>query len=217
MNLATAMNQNAAGAARAERAAEPMRRCIATGREAPRRRLLRFALSPDGAVTPDLAGRLPGRGAWVAPSAEAIAAAVRKKLFNRAFSAPAAAPGDLAGLVEKLLVQRMVDALGLARRAGQAVGGAEKAAEVAAAGRARVLLLARDAGADARRRAGRPPDGVALIETLSAEEIGRAFGRDRAVHAAVAAGELGRRLIDDSLRLAGLRPARVDERGSDKA
>jgi len=207
------MERNDGTAARAAHA-EPMRRCIVTGAEAPRRHLLRFVLSPDGVVTPDLAGRLPGRGAWVAPSADAIAGAVKKKLFNRAFSAPASVPADLPVLIERLLVQRMVDVLGLARRAGQAVSGAEKVAEFTAAGRARVLLLASDAGADAKRRA---PHGLATVATLSAEEIGRAFARDRTVHAAVAAGELGRRLIDDSIRLAGLRPASAEERGSEPA
>ncbi len=213
MTLAAVMERNDASAAPMA-PAEPVRRCIATGVAAPRRHLLRFVLSPDGAVTPDLAGRLPGRGAWVTPSIEALAEAVKKKLFNRAFSAPASVPGDLPALVERLLVQRMVDALGLARRAGQAVSGAEKVAEFAAAGRARMLLLARDAGADARRRA---PRNLALVDVLSAEEIGRAFARDRAVHAAVGAGELGRRLMDDSRRLTGLRPAGADQRGSERA
>ncbi len=213
MTLAAVMERGEAGTAREARP-EPMRRCIASGASAPRRRLLRFVLSPEGMVTPDLAARLPGRGAWLQPSADAIADAVKKKLFNRAFSAPAGVPGDLAALVERLLVQRMVDTLGLARRAGQAVMGAEKAAAFAASDRARVLLLASDAGADAKRRA---PQGLAPIETLTAEEIGRAFGRDRAVHAAVAAGDLARRLVDDSFRLAGLRPARTDERGNERA
>jgi len=196
---------------------EPMRKCIATGAEAPRRHLLRFVLSPEGKVTPDLAGRLPGRGAWLSPSPAAIAEAEKKKLFPRAFGAPAAVPAGLAGLVERLLAERMVETLGLARRAGQAVGGAEKTAEFVAAGRACAVLLARDAGADASRHGASAPGGAVLIGTLSAEEIGRAFARDRAVHAAVAAGELARRLIDDSRRLAGLRPAGDDQRGSKRA
>lgn len=191
--------------ARKTRSAGPVRRCIATGGEAPRRHLLRFVLSPDGVLTPDMAGRLPGRGAWLAPSAQAIDAAVKGRLFNRAFGAPAEMPADLAALVERLLAQRMVDTLGLARRAGQAVSGREKVDEWVALGRARIVLLARDAGADAQsRETGR---SGTLIRALYADEMGRAFARKRAVHAALAEGELGRRLTDDAIRLAGLRPA----------
>jgi predicted RNA-binding protein YlxR (DUF448 family) len=227
MNPATIMEHRGAGMPGAKRAGEasasgsggnePLRRCIVTGTEAPRSHMLRFVLSPEGQLTPDLAARLPGRGAWVAPSAEAVAQAVKKKLFNRAFSGPAQASADLPGLVERLLAERMVEALGLARRAGQAVSGAEKVEEFIAQGRAAVVLLASDAGADAKRRFARPRPGTALVETLSADEIGRAFARDRAVHAAVAAGGLGRRLIRDSFRLAGFRPAGAEQRGSDNA
>jgi hypothetical protein len=58
---------------------------------------------------------------------------------------------------------------------------------------------------------------VALVDTLSAEEIGRAFARDRAVHAAVAPGGLARRLAVDSSRLAGFRSAWAEQRGNDNA
>lgn len=227
MNLATAMDHGDARMPGAKRAGEtrasgssgnePLRRCIVTGAEAPRARMLRFVLSPEGKVTPDLAARLPGRGAWVAPNAEAVAAAVKKKLFNRAFSGHAQPPADLPALIERLLAERMIEALGLARRAGQAVSGAEKVEEFIAQGRVAVALLASDAGADAKRRFARPRPGVTLVETLSAGEIGRAFARDRAVHAAVAAGGLGRRLIHDSFRLAGFRPVEAEQRGSDNA
>jgi predicted RNA-binding protein YlxR (DUF448 family) len=222
MNLTTAMDHGGAGVPRARRAGEadagePMRRCIVTGVEGPRARMLRFVVSPEGQVTPDLAARLPGRGAWVAATADAVAAAAKKKLFGRAFSGPAAAPADLPALVERLLAERMIEALGLARRAGQAVSGAEKVEDFVGQGRAAVVLLARDAGADARRRFARPRAGVALVDTLGAEEIGRAFARDRAVHAAVAPGGLARRLAVDSSRLAGFRSAWAEQRGNDNA
>ena len=41
-----------------------MRKCIATGEVRPKDELIRFVIAPDGTVTPDIAGKLPGRGLW---------------------------------------------------------------------------------------------------------------------------------------------------------
>ncbi|MEM6662503.1 MAG: DUF448 domain-containing protein, partial [Pseudomonadota bacterium] len=43
----------------------PERRCIATGETGATDRLIRFVLAPEGGLVPDLAARLPGRGAWL--------------------------------------------------------------------------------------------------------------------------------------------------------
>ncbi len=188
---------------RAAGTGERLRRCIATGASLPRQALLRFVLAPDGTVTPDVAARLPGRGVWLTPSRAAIDEALKNRLFARAFRGQVRIPDGLAALVEGLLVRRLVDTLGLARRAGQAVAGAARVEEWFDAGRGGVLVLARDAGEDARRRwRAQAP----RIEVLSGEEIGRAFARGRTAQAVVADGPLGRLLIEDAGRLAGLRP-----------
>jgi predicted RNA-binding protein YlxR (DUF448 family) len=184
-----------------------VRRCIATGAQAPRGRLVRLALAPNGTLTPDVAARLPGRGAWLTPSRAAIDRAVKRKLFAKAFGGAVRVPENLADAIELLLVGRMVDTLGLARRAGQAVAGSAKVEDWIARGRPGLLVLARDAGADAQRRWQTLPDGVARVAVLDGAEIGRAFARERSAQAAVAEGELMRRLVDDAARLAGLRPA----------
>ncbi len=191
-------------------AAAPVRRCIVTGEHAPRGRLLRFVVSPEGVLTPDVAARLPGRGAWISPDAAILGQAIKRKLFARAFHGPVTAPDDLGARVEALLARRLIDGLGLARRAGKAVCGAEKVeaqiGQWARAGRGGLLVLARDAGADARRRWGSPPAGVTRIEALDGDEIGQAFGRSRAAQAVVDRGALMDRLVDDAYRLSGFRP-----------
>ena len=40
----------------------PLRRCIVTRTRQEKDTMLRFVVSPDGAIVPDLAARLPGRG-----------------------------------------------------------------------------------------------------------------------------------------------------------
>ena len=95
----------------------PERRCIATGASGPTERLIRFVLGPDGAVVPDLAGRLPGRGAWLTADRALVLKAVKKNLFARAFRANVNLPDDFAGQIETLLVRRLQDVLALARKA----------------------------------------------------------------------------------------------------
>ena len=60
------------------------RRCIVSGEVLPDRALIRFVVSPDGQVTPDVAAKLPGRGIWVGATQEALATAIRKNLFAKA-------------------------------------------------------------------------------------------------------------------------------------
>jgi predicted RNA-binding protein YlxR (DUF448 family) len=72
-----------------------MRQCLLTKQEAAKSELWRFVLSPDEVVTFDVTQRLPGRGAWLIPEANALQQAVQKKLFSKAFKQNAHVPDDL--------------------------------------------------------------------------------------------------------------------------
>ncbi len=184
---------------------EPERRCIATGERAPKGGLVRFVVGPDGAIVPDIEGRLPGRGLWVAADRAAIDRAARKGLFARAAKAPVTVPADLADLVEALLAQRVVALISLARKAGAAVSGLGKTKDWLVSGTAAVLVQASDGSPREKARL-RPPGGPdSLIGCLTAGELGLSFGRDRAIHGALAAGGLTERIVGEAARLAGLR------------
>lgn len=184
------------------------RRCIATGAVGPAAARIRFVRDPAGQVVPDLAGRLPGRGAWVVADRAALDRAVTRRLFARAFRAESAAAADLADQVEALLARRCVDLLGLARRAGQAVAGFGKVEGWARAGRIGLLLTAQEGAEDGRRRLYGLAAGAARVGVLTAAELGLAFGRESVVHAALAQGRLADRLLAESRRLAGFRSVR---------
>ena len=53
----------------------PLRTCILTRERRDRERLIRFVLSPEGEVVPDIAARLPGRGLWLTTSRRVVAEA----------------------------------------------------------------------------------------------------------------------------------------------
>lgn len=184
---------------------EPERKCIASGETGPKAGLVRFVVGPDGQIYPDILGRLPGRGIYVSADRELITKAAKKGLFSRAAKVPVKAPEDLAATVEALLIQRVVDLLSLSRKAGDAVTGYEKVKEWLVKGRARVLIQAED-GSERGKSKLRPPEGEnRMISCLTAGEIGLAFGRERAIHAALAAGGLTTRVVEEAARLAGIR------------
>lgn len=184
---------------------EPERKCIVSGESQPKGGLIRFVLGPDGMVVPDLLGRLPGRGIHVSASRAALEKAAAKGLFARAARAPAKAPPDLASMVESLLARRVVELLSLARKAGDAVTGYEKVKDWLVKGTAIVLLQASD-GSERGKSKLRPPEKTGLfIGCLTAQEMGLAFGREHAIHGALAAGGLSDRVVEEAARLAGLR------------
>ncbi len=183
----------------------PERRCIVTGETGPKAGLVRFVVSPDSLVVPDILGRLPGRGIWVSADRAAITKAGAKNLFSRAARQPVKAPEGLADLVADLLLRRVTDLLAMARKAGEAVTGYEKVKDWLVSGRAAVLIQAED-GSERGKTKLRPPAGEeSLISCLSAGELGLAFGRERAIHAALAAGGLTTRVVEEAARLAGVR------------
>lgn len=154
---------------------------------------------------PDIDERLPGRGLWLLPRRDIVNRAVAKRAFARAARRPVSVPPDLADRLETLLVRRVVDSLGLARRAGLAVAGFDRVCEAVRHGRAALLLCARDGAAGGRRKLTGLGRDLPCADTLTASELGAAFGRDRSVHAAVGGGKLGRRVFADVEKLAGLR------------
>ncbi|MBZ4020918.1 hypothetical protein CKO11_00395 [Rhodobacter sp. TJ_12] len=183
---------------------EAERRCIVTGDVAPKAGLVRFVLGPDGMIYPDLAEKLPGRGIWVTSERAVLEKAASKGLFSRAARSQAQLPEGFIDMVDAGLAQRVIELISLSRKAGDAVCGFEKVKDWLAEGRAKVLLQASDGSDRGKGKLWTPPGGR-WFGCLTASELGLAFGRDRAIHGALAAGGLTPRVIREAARLAGLR------------
>jgi predicted RNA-binding protein YlxR (DUF448 family) len=190
------------------------RRDLVSGEVMPEERLVRFAPGPDGQVVPDVARKLPGRGLWVEAKREAVDLAVRKGGFSRAAKAKLVASPDLSDQVEKLLKARLLNGLGLARRAGDLTLGYEKAASAIEAGKVAWMVEASDGSADgrrkllqsARRAAAANLRSPGLFGVFSAEELGLALGLGNVIHLAFLAGRGADRWTIDVQRLSGFRP-----------
>src|SRR5258707_11064789 len=94
-----------------------MRMCAVTREVRPIDELIRFVVSPQGEVVPDLKRKLPGRGLWVSASHRAVAEAVRRNQFSKGFKRDLRVAPTLAADTERLLVRSVIDALAVAAKA----------------------------------------------------------------------------------------------------
>ena len=65
----------------------PMRQCVGCREMKPKKELIRVVRSPEGAVSLDFRGKLPGRGAYVCPDPACLAKARKSRGLALAFDA----------------------------------------------------------------------------------------------------------------------------------
>ncbi|HLH87273.1 MAG TPA: RNA-binding protein [Xanthobacteraceae bacterium] len=203
------------------RAAGRERLCVVTREVKPTDEMIRFVAGPDRTVVPDLKRKLPGRGVWVTASRECLAAAVKRGVFARAFGADVTVATDLADQVQGLLERAFLDALAIARKAGEVVSGHAKVEAAAEDGAAVAFLQALEAGPEGVRqimaaiRRGYPEvaANVPVIKAFTSAQLDLALARPNVVHAALLAGRATETVMARWRALARLRvpePDRAD-------
>ncbi len=173
----------------------PERTCVLTRMHGTRDSLIRLALSPDGAILPDVRARAPGRGAWIAvarPELEtALARGKLRGALQRAFKVRSVdVPSDLPARIEAALARACLDRLGLEARAGNLLSGSDRIADAARSGKVHMLLHAACAGEDGTRKldqAWRVGGGEArgLAVPVGRTILSVALGRENVVHIAL--------------------------------
>ena len=175
-----------------------MRMCAVSREVRPIDELIRFVVSPQGEVVPDLKRKLPGRGLWVSASCRTVAEAVRRNQFNKGFKRQVRAAVTLPADTETLLVRSCAEALAMTAKAGQVVSGFSKVEGALQHGQAAALIHASDGAADGIRKldaivrqrsgnTGESPD-FPIVTVLTSAELDLALGRSNVIHAAVLAG-----------------------------
>ncbi|QCE33752.1 DUF448 domain-containing protein [Acetobacteraceae bacterium] len=191
-----------------------LRTCLVTRKEGDRRFMIRFVLDPEGCIVPDLAGKLPGRGLWLMASREVVESPKLKQAFSRGAKTAVSYHGNeasqgLVNIVEAGLLRRLVEGVGLARRAGNAVTGFQKCRDKLKAGKAGLLIYAKGASVEELRRL---RSGWVNVPTcaLDAKILEEAFAKEKAVYAVISSGPLAERLLADATRLIGMAKGQVD-------
>lgn len=188
------------------------RRCVGTGETLSKAQMIRFVKGPDGALVPDISGKLPGRGVWTRADNEALGLALGNGGFKRGLKSNVQIPSDLAVMTEALLKRKVLSLLPMALRAGQAYIGFDQvktaaqkevlawrveASDGAQGGRGKIRVLTRAVS----KELGQKPTPV--MGCFSASELGKAFGRVDIVHAAIKSGPMKKTFDQAARRLSG--------------
>ena len=155
------------------------RTCIITGQTDDSSNLIRFVISPDGSLAPDLAEKLPGRGAYLIPKPEHLKESFKKNKFAKHIGFQKKLSLDevdaFTALVGSLLRRRFVEQLSLARMQGSAISGAGKLKENnSLIG----LLISNDASVREARQLESVTGPNWIMRDIPAETLGEAFGRN---------------------------------------
>lgn len=203
------MGARATASDRDEGADGPLRLCAVSRVHKSPDELIRFVLGPEGVIAPDLARRLPGRGVWVDATRKSVTAAVHRQVFARSLKQAVFLPDDLPGLIERLMVKRLGEAISIANKAGLLTVGFGKVDELISRGQAAVLIHATDGAKDGSAKLDRKfkallgPERATevTVAELTGPELDLAIGRSNVVHAAASEGGASQRILQEAMRV----------------
>lgn len=179
--------------------------------------LIRFVAGPDGQVVPDLKRNLPGRGVWVTRSRELVDQAASKGAFARGLKTNVKSTAELGALVDDLMRQAALGALGFARKAGECITGSGKVESALANGKTIGLLHAVDGAEDGLRKLSQALHRHGLEDNsgkraspqiwrvFSSEEMNLALGATNVIHAALIRGGAARNCLQRIAELSAYR------------
>jgi len=161
---------------------KPQRSCLACREVRDKAQLLRFVLSPQGEVVPDLDGRLPGRGAYCCNSRACVEKALKNKGFVRSFKADieVSASPELPVMLERLMREKILGCLGLANKAGKIISGGSMVSD-AIRGKTKpgIVLVAEDVSESIGEKIVELAkiNGIPCKKLLSKDEFGAILGK----------------------------------------
>ena len=191
-----------------EQGGNPIRTCIVERARKESPFLLRFVLSPQEEVVPDIKGSLPGRGVWVTARKESVAEAVKRRAFQRAFRKPVSVSDSLSLEVERLFKRSALERLSICNKAGLLVVGFSKIEEAVKRREIVALLHADTAAADGKAKLDRKlealfagKDYIAPKNCFTSAEISLAAGSIGVIHAGLREGGATRAFLQALDRL----------------
>jgi uncharacterized protein len=171
---------------------KPQRSCLGCGATRDKGDLLRFVLSPDGCLTPDLKGKLPGRGAYICPQRSCLGLTIKKKRFASSFKTPIQGLDQekIINEIRTMVTERVRGYLSLAAKAGNVFSGSDSVAGAVRGGKVGVVFIATDLSEESRKKfsamAGHA--GANLVAMFDKDTLGTLIGKE---HRGVVAVESG--------------------------
>jgi uncharacterized protein len=160
---------------------EPQRSCLGCREVKDKKELLRFVLSPERALVPDIQGKLPGRGAYTCFRRSCLAVAVAKKQFARSFKGEVrcGSPDELIAAVAARMVERIGGYLALANKAGKVASGGESVIEALTRKSPGIVCVATDISPDIGEKVIKLADrlGVDHFSLFDKDRLGALVGK----------------------------------------
>jgi len=187
---------------RRNNADKPQRSCLGCRESRDRDKLIRFVLSPQNEVVPDLDGRLPGRGAYTCVSSQCLRLAVKQRQFSRAFKTEVttASPEEMSDLVGNLIRERILGYLGIANKAGKIISGGSLVSDaIRSKAKPGLVLIAADISASI----GEKIQSLAVqyqiksLRVLTKDDLGSILGKAPRSAVAIRPGGFVPRLINE--------------------
>jgi len=177
-----------------------MRKCVLTGKVLPKDELLRFILLKDGTVLPDFNKKLDGHGFYLSNSKALLQElSAKANPLNKILHTKTIIREDMPQIVEQILYKRGLDAVNLARKAGDLISGFEKIKEAIAKGKAAFVIEATDAGDDGKQKIAAMSKDVEKFIIYDVAALSKALNRENTVHLAVKKGPMSV-MVQNALR-----------------
>ena len=181
------------------------RSCIGCRSVQEKTELIRYVCDPAGQLQVDYRSKLPGRGAYTCIDRECVTAAIKKNSFSRTFKQPVSSPdsGALLQVVALSLQTRILNLIGMARKAGSVVSGSNSVLQELAKPSASFLVVATDAAAGTADKILNRAKGadVPFVKMFNKQILGSAVGRDERSHLVLTNKRFAKNLILEIDRL----------------
>ena len=154
--------------------------------------MLRFVMAPDGTLTGDMSGKLPGKAAWISANRNIINQAIEDGHFRREFGETLNIPDNLMDILLWAIDQRIDGTLGMLNRTGAIISGFEKVlAYVHKGQKIAAYITCAEADSDSRSKIqGKIDSSVNVIDQIPQDRLERILDKGNATHIIVKPGEL---------------------------
>ena len=177
------------------------RKCIVTGEIKEKSQLLRFVLTPDKQIVPDLYKKLPGKGIYVSDSYTLLKQAIDKNIFAKVLKKNAKANKELLQMVENCLHKNALNAISLAKKGGITVIGLDKVLAALKENKLAFLLEARDAGQDGLKKLQNYISGLSVYRLFNVEDLDKTLDKVNTVYIGFLKAEMSVMVKDNFDRL----------------
>ena len=183
------------------------RRCALTKQTKPESELIRYVANEAGDIFVDVNAKAPGRGVWISADKEILEKAIKSNSFANSLKRKCMPNLDLIEQTKSALMQKCLDMLGFAKRAGQVFFGFDTVYESVKSKRPAFIIEANDSAKDGREKiiglANAKWGNIPIIGCFSNQDLSQIFGRENVIHAVFAKGVFAQNWGNELSRLAG--------------